>query len=63
MIYTATVSYLVSSKRDYLRRVKTVRNIAADSITEASHIALSQVKNQICPAVSSIWYDWPQSNT
>ena len=62
MTYTATVSWMVRGKRDYLRRVQTVRNIAADSITEASHIALSQVKNQICPSVSSIWYDWPQSN-
>lgn len=60
MRYTAFVVWLdVKRNGDYRRGIQR-ESITANSIAKASEMALALHKNKICPAISMIWYDWPQ---
>lgn len=60
MVYTIRVQWIVLGKHGYLPRNKWYRNIQANSILEASKIALDNHKTCICPSVSCAWPNWPQ---
>ncbi len=61
--YTAMLTYGIRNRDGVIwaSGKKTVRDIRAADIIEASNMALAKAPDYaIAPSISSIWYDWPQ---